>query len=116
MLRKNYLSKVVMVLKQGDKFIQNPEVIADKWIDNGEIVYGESVTGAEAQKARELAKTCSYDFFAAGCGSQQDSVDIYEPVPALSDEIDSRGETEEEILLGFEQERPFVLAGGEHVE
>jgi 6-oxocyclohex-1-ene-carbonyl-CoA hydrolase len=62
MLRKNYLSKVVMVLKQGDKFIRNPQVITDKWIDNGEIVYGESVTGAEAQKARELAKTCSYDF------------------------------------------------------
>ena len=62
MLRKNYLSKVVMVLKQGDKFIRNPQVITDKWIDNGEIVYGESVTGAEAQKARELAKTCTYDF------------------------------------------------------
>ena len=62
MLRKSYLSKVVMVLKQGDKFIRNPQVITDKWIDNGEIVYGESLTGAEAQKARELAKTCTYDF------------------------------------------------------
>jgi len=62
MLRKNYLSKVVMVLKQGDKFIRNPQVITDKWIDNGEIVYGESLTGAEAQKARELVKTCTYDF------------------------------------------------------
>ena len=57
MLRKNYLSKVVPVLKQGDKFIRNPQVITDKWIDNGEIVYGESVTGAEAQKARELVKS-----------------------------------------------------------
>ena len=61
MLRKNYLSKVVRVLKQGDKFICNPQVITDKWIDNGEIVYGEMVTGAEAQKARELVKTCTYD-------------------------------------------------------
>jgi 6-oxo-cyclohex-1-ene-carbonyl-CoA hydrolase len=61
MLRKNYLSKVVMVLKQGDKFIRNPQVITDKWIDNGELVYGEMVTGAEAQKARELVKSCTYD-------------------------------------------------------
>ena len=62
MVRKNYLSKVIPVLKQGDKFIRNPQVITDKWIDNGEIVYGESVTGAEAQKARELMKACTYDF------------------------------------------------------
>ena len=62
MVRKNYLSKVIPVLKQGDKFIRNPQVITDKWIDNGEIVYGESVTGAEAQKARELVKACTYDF------------------------------------------------------
>jgi 6-oxo-cyclohex-1-ene-carbonyl-CoA hydrolase len=62
MVRKNYLSKVIPVLKQGDKFIRNPSIITDKWIDNGEIVYGESLTGTEAQKARELVKTCTYDF------------------------------------------------------
>ena len=62
MVRKNYLSKVIPVLKQGDKFIRNPQVVTDKWIDNGEIVYGESVTGAEAQKAKELVKACTYDF------------------------------------------------------
>jgi 6-oxocyclohex-1-ene-carbonyl-CoA hydrolase len=62
MVRKNYLSKVIPVLKQGDKFIRNPQVITDKWIDNGEIVYGESVSGAEAQKAKELVKACTYDF------------------------------------------------------
>jgi 6-oxo-cyclohex-1-ene-carbonyl-CoA hydrolase len=62
MVRKNYLSKVIPVLKQGDKFIRNPMVITDKWIDNGEIVYGESVTGAAAQAAKELQKSCTYDF------------------------------------------------------
>ena len=61
MMRKNYISKIVPVLKQGDKFIRNPQVITDKWVDNGEIVYGENVTGAEAQKARELVKSCTYD-------------------------------------------------------
>jgi 6-oxo-cyclohex-1-ene-carbonyl-CoA hydrolase len=62
MVRKNYLSKVIPVLKQGDKFIRNPQVITDKWIDNGEIVYGESVIGSDAAKAKELAKSCTYDF------------------------------------------------------
>jgi len=57
MLRKNYISKVVPVLKQGDKFIRNPQVITDKWIDDGEIVYGEWVTGPKAQEARDLARS-----------------------------------------------------------
>jgi 6-oxo-cyclohex-1-ene-carbonyl-CoA hydrolase len=61
MLRKNYLSKVVKVLKQGDKFIRNPQVVTDKWLDDGEIVYGEMVTGEAAQKARDLVKSCTYD-------------------------------------------------------
>ncbi|OGO38043.1 MAG: 6-oxocyclohex-1-ene-1-carbonyl-CoA hydrolase [Chloroflexi bacterium RBG_16_57_8] len=61
MLRKNYISKVVKVLKQGDKFIRNPQVVTDKWIDDGEIVYGEMVTGEAAQKARDLMKSCAYD-------------------------------------------------------
>jgi len=50
MLRKNYVSKVVPVLKQGDEFIRNPQVITDKWADNGEIVYGEPVTGEKAKE------------------------------------------------------------------
>jgi len=57
MLRKNYVSKVVPVLKQGDKFIRNPQVITDKWIDDGEIVYGEVVTGPKAQEAKDLARS-----------------------------------------------------------
>lgn len=61
MMRKNYLSKVVPILKQGDKFIPNPQVITDRWIENGQIVYGEFVTGEEAKKARELVKTLPVD-------------------------------------------------------
>jgi 6-oxo-cyclohex-1-ene-carbonyl-CoA hydrolase len=62
MMRKNYLNKVIPVLKQGDKFIRNPQVITDKWVDDGDIVYGEMLKGAEAQKARETMKACTYDF------------------------------------------------------
>jgi len=57
MLRKNYVSKVVPVLKQGDEFIRNPSVITDKWIEDGQIVYGEPVTGAKAQEARDIIRS-----------------------------------------------------------
>ena len=62
MLRKNYLSKVVLVLKQGDKFIRNPQVHTDEWIRDGEIIYGEFVTGEKAKEARELARSLPVDF------------------------------------------------------
>ncbi len=61
MLRKNYISKVVPVLKQGDKFIPNPQVITDKWVEDGQIVYGEMATGEQAQKAKDLVKTLRVD-------------------------------------------------------
>ncbi len=61
MLRKNYVSKVVPVLKQGNKFIRNPQVVTDKWIEDGEIVYGEAVTGDKAKEARELVKNLPID-------------------------------------------------------
>jgi 6-oxo-cyclohex-1-ene-carbonyl-CoA hydrolase len=61
MHRKNYLSKVVPVLKQGDKYIRNPQVYTDKYVKDGEIVYGEFVTGEEGKKARELVKSLPVD-------------------------------------------------------
>jgi len=61
MARKNYLSKVVPVLKQGDKFIRNPQVFTDTYVKDGEIVYGEFLTGEAAKKARELVKSLEVD-------------------------------------------------------
>jgi len=61
MLRKNYVSKVVPVLKDGDKYIPNPQVITDKWIENGQIVYGESVTGDAAKEARDMVRSLPQD-------------------------------------------------------
>lgn len=57
MLRKNYLSKVVPVLKDGDKFIRNPGIVTDKWIEDGQIVYGEPVTGSAAKEARDMIRS-----------------------------------------------------------
>jgi len=61
MFRKNYVHKVVPVLKQDGKFIRNPQVITDKWIEDGEIVYGEFKTGDEFKEARALVKSLPKD-------------------------------------------------------
>jgi 6-oxo-cyclohex-1-ene-carbonyl-CoA hydrolase len=62
MFRKNYLHKVVPVLKKDGKWIRNPEVITDKWIDEtGEIVYGEFKTDKEKEKAEKLIEECQTD-------------------------------------------------------
>ncbi len=56
------ISKCVPVIKDGDGWLRNPAVITDKYIDDGEIVYGEFKGGEEAKKAREIVKTATTDF------------------------------------------------------
>ncbi len=56
------VSKAVPVLKQGDKFVRNPLVITDRYIEDGEVVYGEFKTGPEAQEAKALMKELPTDF------------------------------------------------------
>ncbi|MCL6610726.1 MAG: 6-oxocyclohex-1-ene-1-carbonyl-CoA hydratase [Peptococcaceae bacterium] len=56
------ISKAVPVLKKDGKFIRNPQVITDKYIENGGIVYGEFVTGQAAAEAKALVKECETDF------------------------------------------------------
>jgi len=62
MKRLGLISKIARVLKDGDKFILNPSVIIDKWIAEGEIVYGDMKRGEEAKQAREFLKTATIDF------------------------------------------------------
>ena len=67
MHRKNYIHKVVPVLKQDGEFIRNPLVISDKWVENGEIVYGEFKTKErgyseeEIKQAQELVRNLPRD-------------------------------------------------------
>ncbi|MHB8830006.1 MAG: 6-oxocyclohex-1-ene-1-carbonyl-CoA hydratase, partial [Syntrophales bacterium] len=56
MKAKNLISKVVPVLKVDGKWVRNPQVITDAYVQDGEIVYGENKTGAEAKEAREFVK------------------------------------------------------------
>ncbi len=56
MKTKNLISKAVPVLKVDGEWMRNPTIITDKWIEDGEIVYGESKTGEELKKARGILK------------------------------------------------------------
>ena len=60
--RLSLISKVVPVLKQDNKFIRNPTVIIDKYVEDGEIVYGEFLKGEDFKKAREIIKSNKTDF------------------------------------------------------
>jgi len=62
MKRLGLISKVVPVIKQDGKWVRNPQVITDKYVDDGELVYGEMKTGEEAKQAREFVKTAKTDF------------------------------------------------------
>ena len=56
------ISKVAKVLKDGDNFVRNPLIVTDKYIEDGEVVYGEFKSGDEAKAAKELLKTAAVDF------------------------------------------------------
>ncbi len=62
MKRLSAVSKVVPVIKEGEKWIRNPQVITDKWVDDGEIVYGEFKKGEDFKNAREFVKNATTDF------------------------------------------------------
>ena len=62
MKRVGLISKVCQVLKQGGKFVRNPLVVTDKWLDDGEIVYGEPVRGEAAKQAKASLGTATTDF------------------------------------------------------
>jgi 6-oxo-cyclohex-1-ene-carbonyl-CoA hydrolase len=55
------ISKVLPVLKDGDKFVRNPLVITDKYVEDGEVVYGEFKTDSEAKEAKAMMKELPKD-------------------------------------------------------
>jgi 6-oxo-cyclohex-1-ene-carbonyl-CoA hydrolase len=62
MKRLGLVTQVLPVIKKGEEFIRNPAVITDRYIDDGEIAYGEFKKGEEGKKAREFLKTSTIDF------------------------------------------------------
>ena len=62
MKRLGLISQAVPVIKKDGAFIRNPAVITDKYIEDGEIAYGEFLKGDEGKKAREFLKTATTNF------------------------------------------------------
>ena len=56
------ISKCVPVIKEGEKWVRNPGVITENYLEDGEIVYGEFKKGADAKKAREYVMAATTDF------------------------------------------------------
>jgi len=59
---KGLISEAVPVLKKDGEFIRNPSVITDRYVDGGDIVFGEFKTGQEGKAAREVIKSTPVDF------------------------------------------------------
>jgi 6-oxocyclohex-1-ene-carbonyl-CoA hydrolase len=62
MKSKGLVSKVVPVLKKDGQWVRNPLVRTDSFVDDGEIVYGESIAPDAVKQARELIAGCTTDF------------------------------------------------------
>jgi 6-oxo-cyclohex-1-ene-carbonyl-CoA hydrolase len=58
---KGLITKVVPVLKIKGEFVRNPLVITDRFIEDGEIVYGEMMTGEAGKQAKALLKSGTTD-------------------------------------------------------
>ncbi len=61
MKRLGYITRAVPVIKDGDNWVRNPQVITDKYVENGEIVYGEFKTGDDFKEARAYVKNATVD-------------------------------------------------------
>ncbi len=62
MQMKGLITKALPVLKSGGEFVRNPMVITDRYVGDGEIVYGEMKRGDDAKDAKALIKGGSTDF------------------------------------------------------
>jgi len=59
---KGLITKAVPVIKDGDKWLRNPLVITDKFIEDGEIVYGEFKRGEAAKAGKAIIKSATTNF------------------------------------------------------
>ncbi len=63
MERLGFITKALPIKKNASgEWVRDPRVITDKYIDNGEIVYGEFKTGAEFKEATNMLKELQTDF------------------------------------------------------
>ena len=61
MQQKGLITKALPALKIDGEFVRNPLVITDRYLDDGEVVYGEMKRGDEAAAGKALLKSGSVD-------------------------------------------------------
>ncbi len=61
MARLRLITKAVPVLKADGKLVRNPMVVTDKWLEDGEIVYGELKKGNEYKAGKGMVKNGETD-------------------------------------------------------
>ena len=116
MKMKNLISKCVPVLKVDGKWVRNPMIVTDKYVEDGEIVYGEYKTGSEAKEARAFVKEHQPNADFELLDKEVDKIvwTFANLFPGcLIESIDSI-RAEKEIFLGYHEERPQTLAGSQH--
>jgi len=59
--RLGLITRVVPALKVKEQFVPNPLVITDRWLEQGQIVYGEMKTGAEREAGRKVLEAGQVD-------------------------------------------------------
>jgi 6-oxo-cyclohex-1-ene-carbonyl-CoA hydrolase len=60
--RLGLIHEVVPVLKHDGKYIPNPMVVTDRWVDStGRLVYGEPLTGDARAEAKKIVAECETD-------------------------------------------------------
>lgn len=62
MYRLGLITKAVPVLKVDGKFVRNPLVVTDRYVDDGDIVYGEPATGSTLAAGKQALKAGTTDF------------------------------------------------------
>ena len=62
MKRLGLISKCVPVIRDADGWVRNPAIQTDRYVVDGEIVYGEYKTGEAAKQARAYIQTAKTDF------------------------------------------------------
>ncbi|MCX7163861.1 MAG: 6-oxocyclohex-1-ene-1-carbonyl-CoA hydratase [Betaproteobacteria bacterium] len=62
MKQKGMVTKVLPVLKKDGKWVRNPLVRTDAYLEDGEIVYGESIAADQVPAAKALIAECTTDF------------------------------------------------------
>jgi len=62
MKMKGLITKVLPVLKVDGNFVRNPLVVTDRFVEDGDIVYGEFHTGEAAARAKKILESGKIDF------------------------------------------------------